>query len=155
MISILKLVELGGLHSAGCLYDIFSQHLDFFRSFSNSFRFLLKVGGACNHDDMCIRIHTSDSCCCYCGCCFYIFVVNIVVVCWWWLFTWKMQPVCESLVATWLPVSSVCIHLNIHLHIPSSSGPRWYGSANIHCTMWLSIEIMVSSGSECPFAHSS
>ena len=52
MISILKLVELGGLHSAGCLYDIFSQHLDFFRSFSNSFRFLLKVGGACNHNDI-------------------------------------------------------------------------------------------------------
>ena len=28
--------------------------------------------------------------------------------------TWKMRPVCESLTATWLPVSSVCIHLREH-----------------------------------------
>ena len=26
--------------------------------------------------------------------------------------TWKRGPVCESLMATWLPVSSVCIHLH-------------------------------------------
>ena len=30
--------------------------------------------------------------------------------------TWKMRPVYESLTATWLPVSSVCIHLRNHHH---------------------------------------